>query len=65
MLGFLAEAENKELKIDKHEIEDAQWFTIANIQELTHPSIIDGFKLPRADSIARRLVNFWLKNYKG
>ena len=65
MLGFFAEAEKKELKIDYNEIEDAQWFTFENIEELTHPSIIDGFKLPRADSIARRLVNFWLKNYKG
>ena len=65
MLGFFAEAEKKELKIDCNEIEDAQWFTFENIEKLTHPSIIDGFKLPRADSIARRLVNFWLKNYKG
>ena len=54
-----------QMTIDYNEIEDAQWFTFENIKELSHPSIIDGFKLPRADSIARRLVNFWLKNYRG
>ena len=65
MLGFFAEAEEKSLHIDFNEIEDAQWFSIKNVQELNHPLINGGFKLPRADSIARRLVNQWVNNFKG
>ena len=64
MLGFFAVAENKSLKIDYNEIEDAHWFTYKNLEELDHPNISSGFKLPRKDSIASRLVNNWLKHNK-
>ena len=64
MLGFFAEAENKKLKIDYNEIEEAHWFSYKNLDELNHPNISSGFKLPRKDSIARRLVNNWIKYYK-
>ncbi len=61
MLGFFAEADNQDLRIDYNEIEDAHWFRLEHLKELKHPKIIDGFKLPRVDSIARRLVNHWMK----
>ena len=63
MLGFFAEAETQRLNIDYNEIEDAHWFKLKNLKELNHPSIKNGFKLPRDDSIARRLVKYWIENY--
>ena len=64
MLGFFAETEDIDLNVDKDEIEDANWFNISQLKDLTHPEIKDGFKLPRFDSIARRLVNDWIRRYE-
>ena len=63
MLGFFAEAVNDQMKIDYDEIEDAHWFSINELKSLQHPSIRGGFKLPRVDSIARRLVDTWINNF--
>ena len=63
MLGFFAEAVNDEMTIDYDEIEDANWFSINELKSLEHPSINGGFKLPRVDSIARRLVETWIKRF--
>lgn len=57
MLGFHAEARHGPLKIDEHELGDARWFT----REELRKSPEDGtFRLPRRDSIARRLIEDWL-----
>ncbi len=56
MLGFHAEALSTEITIDPHELEDARWFTRA---ELRAPETV-GIALPRADSIARRLIEDWM-----
>ena len=63
MLGFFAEAINEEMNIDYNEIEDAHWFSIEELRTLQHPSINGGFKLPRIDSIARRLVDTWIRKF--
>ncbi len=63
MLGFFAEAINDEMTIDYDEIEDAHWFSINELKSLQHPSISGGFKLPRVDSIARRLVDTWINSF--
>jgi len=63
MLGFFAEAKHEDMKIDYNEIEDAHWFSIDELKSLQHPSIKAGFKLPRVDSIARRLVNTWMTKF--
>ena len=63
MLGFFAEAVNEEMTIDYDEIEDAHWFSIDELKSLEHPSISGGFKLPRVDSIARRLVDTWINRF--
>ncbi len=63
MLGFFAEAINDYMKIDYDEIEDAHWFSINELKSLEHPSISGGFKLPRVDSIARRLVDTWINRF--
>ena len=64
MLGFFAEAINEDMNIDYNEIEDAHWFSIEDLRSLKHPSISGGFKLPRIDSIARRLVDNWINKFK-
>ncbi len=63
MLGFFAEAQNEQMTIDYNEIEDAHWFSINELRSLEHPSISGGFKLPRVDSIARRLVDTWINSF--
>ncbi len=55
MLGFLAEALSEEITIDPTELQDARWFSRAQIRD---PQA-HGFSLPRPDSIARRLIEDW------
>jgi NAD+ diphosphatase len=56
MVGFHAEGLSEEIEIDPEELRDARWFTRAQIRD--HAA--HGFHLPRADSIARRLIEDWL-----
>lgn len=57
MLGFRAEAAaDADIRFDAHELEDARWFTRADIAAF--PEM--GLALPRADSIARWLIEEWL-----
>jgi NAD+ diphosphatase len=57
MLGFHAEALTREITVDYGELEDARWFERDWL--LSHTDD-DRFRLPRLDSIARRLVEDWL-----
>jgi NAD+ diphosphatase len=56
MLGFYAEGLTEEITIDPEELKDARWFT----KDQMRNSDQHGFQLPRADSIARRLIEDWL-----
>jgi NAD+ diphosphatase len=56
MLGFLARAKTVEIQRDAHELEDARWFSRADIAGFESK----GMFLPRADSIARHLIDGWL-----
>ncbi len=56
MLGFHAEALSTEIIIDPTELADARWFTR---DQLRAPDSV-GIALPRADSIARRLIEDWI-----
>lgn len=56
MLGFYAEALTEEITIDPGELRDARWFTRAELRDHER----GGFSLPRADSIARRLIEDWM-----
>lgn len=56
MLGFYAEALAETLTIDHDELADARWFGRAEIRD----PAANGFSLPRADSIARRLIEDWV-----
>jgi len=57
MLGFYAEALTEEIVIDTEELADARWFTRADI--LNREAL--GFVVPPVDSIARHLIDDWMK----
>jgi NAD+ diphosphatase len=57
MLGFYAEAVSHDIRVDYGELEDARWFERGWL--LSHTDD-DAFRLPRRDSIARRLIEDWL-----
>ncbi|MEQ9490278.1 MAG: NAD(+) diphosphatase [Alphaproteobacteria bacterium] len=58
MLGFFAEAATKDIQVDEDELESADWFSRDFL--LNSPEN-ESFRLPRRDSIARRLIETWLK----
>jgi NAD+ diphosphatase len=62
MLGFHAEALTTAITVDFGELEDARWVERGWL--LSHTDD-DTFRLPRRDSIARRLVEDWLHGYIG
>jgi NAD+ diphosphatase len=58
MLGFSAEATSEHFTVDQNELESARW--------MTRPELLNSpedatFKLPRKDSISRRLIEDWLR----
>jgi NAD+ diphosphatase len=57
MLGFTARAAATDLTIAQDEIETARWYTRAELRASPENEV---FRLPRRDSIARRLVEDWL-----
>jgi NAD+ diphosphatase len=57
MLGFYARAATTEIRVDKSELQSAAWYERAWL--LDHEDD-DEFRLPRRDSIARRLIEDWL-----
>ena len=59
MLGFTARALSTEVRVDPEELESARWFDRDFM--LAHTDD-DTFRLPRRDSIARRLIEDWLKS---
>jgi NAD+ diphosphatase len=56
MLGFYGEGLTEEIEFRDAELADARWFTRAMCRD---PEA-HGFRLPGADSIARRLIEDWL-----
>lgn len=60
MLGFIADAKSDEIQVDKDELDDVRWFSrdeLQNFGEWGDES--EGFKVPRADSISRYLIDHW------
>ncbi len=67
MLGFRAVAETTDIQIDAKELEDAQWFTPAQVRGFGEwATAPDGeMRLPRKDSISRWLIEGWLDDVEG
>ena len=59
MLGFHAEALDTTLDINRDELQDARWYTRTEL--LSSPEN-ETFRLPRRISIARQLVEHWLRS---
>jgi NAD+ diphosphatase len=57
MLGFHAEAASRDISIEQDELEDARWFSRAEILAWAEGGPC---RLPRPDSISRRLIEDWL-----
>lgn len=56
MLGFTANAENRQICLQDHELEDARWFSRGEFAA----SLKDGtLRMPSPISIARRLIEDW------
>ncbi len=57
MLGFWGEALNEDIVTDEDELMDARWVTRDFLRQDHDP---EKFRLPRVDSIARRLIEEWI-----
>jgi len=57
MLGFNGRAVDATLDVNREELEDARWFSR---DDLLRSPENDSFRLPRKDSISRRLIEEWL-----
>lgn len=63
MLGFEASALNTQISIDPLELADAQWFTREQLKGFGEwGDNSQQYKLPRKDSIARHLIERWLRD---
>lgn len=66
MMGFRAAAETEDIVLDDDELEDARWFTAAQVAEFgeweDHTAT---FRRPRRDSIARYLLDWWTAEHLG
>ncbi len=57
MLGYYGEGLTEDIVVDQSELIDVRWFSRAQVRD---PDA-HGFLLPRGDSIARRLIEDWLR----
>jgi NAD+ diphosphatase len=60
MIGCYAEATSQDIVVDGEELEDCRWFSrddLARMVEKEHP---EGFWLPIAGTLSRRLIDDWL-----
>ena len=57
MIGFHARATTRDIQIDDVELKTARWFSR---DELRHLPDDDSLRLPRRDSIARRMIEEWV-----
>ena len=57
MVGFRARAETETITLNDRELEDARWFTRAQVLRFAE----DSFRLPRRGSISRWLVTGWAR----
>ncbi len=56
MLGFVARAESTAIEVDREELEDARWFTRAEMREQAEAGSL---VLPGGVSISRSLIEHW------
>ncbi|NWG93047.1 MAG: NAD(+) diphosphatase [Parvularculaceae bacterium] len=59
MMGFIADAKDKELKLDEKEIVEARWMSRDEIRRLLAGERREDVRLPPRFTIARRLIERW------
>jgi NAD+ diphosphatase len=59
MIGCLAEAETREISVDKWELQDARWFTRAEVTKALREPEGGGLHVPPAMSMAHQLIRAW------
>ena len=59
MMGFLADAESRDLNLDTDEIEEARWVSRDDIKALLAGETRDGIIIPPPFTIARQLIESW------
>jgi len=66
MVGFRGVAETEEIILDTDELEDARWFTAAEVSRFGEwEDDTASFRVPRRDSIARYLLDEWIAEQLG
>ena len=66
MLGFRARATSFDIRVDGVEIEEAHWFTPRDLEGFGEwGDDDDNYSLPRRDSIARYLIDDWVRQVTG
>jgi len=61
MIGCLARAATREIVLDRHELEDARWFTREEVRAMFEKRHPDGLFAPMRMAIAHHLLKFWLE----
>lgn len=59
MMGFIADAKDRELTLDKEEIEEARWVDLKDVRTMLDGESVDGIFLPPKFTIARQLLERW------
>ncbi|MFQ5563241.1 MAG: NAD(+) diphosphatase [Parvularculaceae bacterium] len=59
MMGFLADAESRDLTLDTDEIEESRWVSIDDVRALLAGEARHGIFLPPKFTIARQLIERW------
>jgi NAD+ diphosphatase len=60
MIGCHAQAKHTDIIIDKTELDDARWFTRAEVRQAISGSANASFQAPPPTAIARTLMEHWL-----
>ncbi|XP_064609858.1 NAD-capped RNA hydrolase NUDT12-like isoform X2 [Liolophura sinensis] len=60
MLGCIAQAVTSEVKVDKDELEDARWFSRAEVVQLLTNQHPQGLFVPPEQAIAHQLIGSWI-----
>jgi NAD+ diphosphatase len=61
MIGLVSQAADKTIKVDKNELEEARWFTRADVEAVFNKTG-DAFMRPMRTTIAHQLLRAWLAN---
>lgn len=62
MMGCLAYATSSEIKVDTNEIEDAQWFSLDELELILRNQHPDKVTIPNERTIAHQLIKYYSQN---